>query len=211
MKRLVALAWGLLAAAAQAAEPSTRAYVFQALLDGKPIGEHRFTVVTEGATRRVTSEADFKVTLLGLTAYRYRHRAQEQWAGDCLVSLASTTDDDGKASGVTLARAGDVDEITTATGRATVSGCLMTYAYWNPALLSQGRLLNPQTGKVAAVRIERVAAGRIAVRGVEVDAVDWRISGGDSPIDVWVSAEGAWVGLDSVVAGGRHKLSYRLP
>ena len=211
MRRILALSCGLLAAMAQAAEPSTRVYAFQALLDGKPIGEHRFTVVTQGATRRVTSDADFRVTLLGFTAYRYRHHAQEAWSGDCLAALTSRTDDDGKASSVKVVREGDVDEIRTSGGQASLLGCLMTYAYWNPALLSQGRLLNPQTGKVDAVRVERVSSGRIAVRGVDVDAVDWRITGGESPVDVWVSSGGEWVGLDSVVAGGKHRLSYRLP
>ena len=211
MRRLVALSCALLAAMAQAAEPSTRTYAFQALLDGKPIGEHRFTVVTDGASRLVTSEADFKVTLLGFTAYRYHHHAQEQWAGDCLTSLTSSTDDDGKAASVRLVRRGDVDEITTGQGHSSVDGCLMTYAYWNPAMLSQSRLLNPQTGKVDAVKVERVGAGRVLVRGAEVEAVDWRVSGGESPIDVWVASSGEWVGLDSVVAGGKHRLSYRLP
>ena len=87
----------------------------------------------------------------------------------------------------------------------------MTYAYWNPAMRSQSRLLNPQTGKVDAVKVERVGPGRIAVHGADVDAVDWRITGGESPVDVWISAQGDWVGLDSVVSGGKHKLSYRLP
>jgi hypothetical protein len=87
----------------------------------------------------------------------------------------------------------------------------MTYAYWNPALREQKRLLNPQTGKVDAVRIERVAGGHVAVGGRDVAATDWRISGGESPVDVWISAQGDWVGLDSMVSNGRHKLTYRLP
>jgi hypothetical protein len=210
MRGFVALSL-LLAGAATQAATAPRVYAFQALLDGKPIGEHRFTVETDGTSRLVTSEADFKVTLLGFTAYRYHHHAQEQWAGDCLASLTSDTNDDGKPASVRLARNADVNEIATATGHGAVPGCLMTYAYWNPAMRSQTRLLNPQTGKVDAVRIERVGAGRVAVHGVEVEAVDWRITGGESPVDVWVSGAGEWVGLDSVVSGGKHKLSYRLP
>ena len=211
MRRLVASSCLLACVVAHAAGPSTRVYAFKALLDGKPIGEHRFTVETDGTSRLVTSEADFKVTLLGFTAYRYHHRAQERWTGDCLDALESSTDDDGKTASVRLSRNGDANEIATATGQGSMPGCLMSYAYWNPAMRSQSRLLNPQTGKVDAVRVERVGAGRIAVHGVDVDAVDWRVSGGESPVDVWVSADGSWVGLDSMVSKGRHKLSYRLP
>ena len=168
-------------------------------------------MVTDGATRKVTSEADFTVKFIGITAYRYHHHAEEQWAGECLPGLAATTDDDGKPASVKLVKAGDANEITTNAGRKSEPGCLMTYAYWNPAMREQKRLLNPQTGKVDAVKVERVGSGNIAVGGKDVAATDWRITGGESPIDVWVSEQGEWVGLDSMVSNGKHKLTYRLP
>ena len=197
------------ASAVHAAAPDSRVYVFEAFLDGRPIGEHRFTVVTDGDERKVTSEADFAVKLIGITVHRYRHRAEERWKGDCLAALDSRTDDDGKPASVTVDRSGDANEITTPAGTTSVPGCLMTYAYWNPALREQKRLLNPQTGKVDAVQVERVASGHVAVAGKDVAATDWRISGGESPVDVWISAQGEWIGLDSLV-GGKHRLAYRL-
>ena len=194
--------------AAHAAD-GTRVYAFKAFLDDKPIGEHRFTVVTEGNERKVTSEADFAVKFIGITAYHYHHHAQEQWSGDCLTGLVASTDDDGKPASVKLVKQGDADEITTNAGRKTESGCLMTYAYWNPAMRAQKRLLNPQTGKVDAVTVARVADGHVTVDGKDVAASDWRITGGESPVDVWISEQGDWVGLDSMVSNGKHKLSYR--
>jgi hypothetical protein len=210
MKRAFLLALLAAATAAHAAD-GTRTYAFKAFLDGKPIGDHTFTVTTDGDGRKVVSEADFTVKVLGITAYRYHHHAEEQWAGGCLAGLVSRTDDDGKPASVRLARNGDASEIATATGTKTEPGCLMTYAYWNPAMREQKRLLNPQTGKVDAVKVERVADGHVAVGGRDVAATDWRISGGESPVDVWISEQGDWVGLDSMVSNGRHKLTYRLP
>jgi len=209
MRRLAALLLACAGAAAQAAE--TRTYAFQALLDGKPIGEHRFTVATEGATRQVTSEADFTVKFLGITAYHYHHHAEEQWSGECLAGLVSSTDDDGKPASVRLVKTGDANEIATSAGKRTEPGCLMTYAYWNPAMREQKRLLNPQTGKLDAVKVERMGSGHVTVGGKDVSAIDWRITGGESPIDLWISDAGEWVGLDSMVGNGRHKLTYRLP
>ena len=87
----------------------------------------------------------------------------------------------------------------------------MTYAYWNPAMREQKRLLNPQTGKVDSVTVESVGSGNVTVGGKDVAATDWRITGGESPIDVWISEQGDWVGLDSMVSNGKHKLTYRLP
>ena len=211
MRRLAALSLLAIGSIAQAADAGPRVYAFRAVLDGKPIGEHRFTIVTDGATRRVTSDAEFVVKFLGFSAYRYRHHAEERWSGDCLASLAASTDDDGKSTSVNLTKRGDANEIETAGHASSVPGCLMTYAYWNPAVRSQVRLLNPQTGKVDSVRIERVADGDVDVGGKPVHAFDWRIAGGEAPIDVWISDQGEWVGLDSRVGKGKHKLSYRLP
>lgn len=190
--------------------PGTRTYSFHALLDGKPIGDHRFTVSTEGGNHTLASEADFSVRFLGFQAYHYHHRADEQWTGDCLAALTAATDDDGKPTRVRLERDGDTNRISTATGRTTEPGCLMSYAYWNPALRTRTRLLNPQTGKVDAVRIERAGSGTLAVHGQDVAATRWRIVSADATVDVWYSAQGEWIGLDSLV-GGKHQLSYRLP
>jgi hypothetical protein len=198
-------------ALAAQADDGTRSYAFKAFLDDKPIGEHRFTVVTEGATRKVTSEADFTVKFMGFNAFHYHHHADEQWSGECLAALQSTTDDDGKPASVKLLKTGDANEIATNAGKRSEPGCLMTYAYWNPAMREQKRLLNPQTGKVDAVSVTRMASGNIPVGGKDVAATDWRITGGESPIDVWISASGDWVGLDSLVSNGKHKLTYRLP
>ena len=100
---LVALA-GVQNAAAEAASPPIGEWNFRALLDGKPIGQHRFSVTlvsgAQGDERLVLSEASFAVKFLGITAYRYRHKATEQWRGECLTALSATTDDDGKASSV---------------------------------------------------------------------------------------------------------------
>jgi len=194
-----------------AATSSSRVYEFQVLLDEKPIGIHRFTVATEGAERHVTSDARFAVKFLGFEAYRYRHHAQEHWNGGCLAALTSDTDDDGKTLSVRLAKSGDVNEIVSGSGATSVSGCLMSYAYWSAALRSQTRLLNPQTGRVDRVTIQRVGTGRLIRHGQEILAVDWRISGAEAPIDVWLTEQGEWVGLDSMVAQGKHRLTYRQP
>ena len=200
----------LVAGAAHAAD-GTRTYAFEAFLDGKPIGQHTFTVTTEGDARKVASEADFSVKIIGITAYHYHHHADERWTGDCLANLVASTDDDGKPASVKLVKNGDANEITTSAGTTSEPGCLMTFAYWNPAMRAQKRLLNPQTGKVDAVRVERVGGGNVAVGGKDVAATDWRVTGGESPVDVWISEQGEWVGLDSMVSNGKRKLTYRLP
>ena len=201
------------AMAAEAATPPVGEWNFRALLDGKPIGQHRFSVTANagvpGDERKVLSEASFAVKFLGITAYRYRHTATEQWRDGCLTALASTTDDDGTASSVRTEADGDALTVKAGTAVQSLKGCVMSFAYWNPAIQTQTRLLNAQTGKAEAVQVSRIGSGSVEVRGLPVAATRFRITGPAQPIDVWYSAQGEWIGLDSLVAGGR-KLSYRL-
>jgi len=204
-----AAAW---AGASEPAAPTSGAWTFRALLDGKPIGQHRFSVTTRGDEREVVSEASFAVKVFGITAYRYHHKATEQWRGNCLTALAATTDDDGQASGVRIEAGVGADSLRVVAGAATqaLTGCVMSFAYWNPAIQTQTRLLNAQTGKLEPVQVSRVGSGSVPVRGQPVAATQFRISGPPQPIDLWYSAQGEWIGLDSTLASGR-KLSYRLP
>lgn len=194
----------LLAAATEPGE-----WDFTASLNGTPIGEHRFSVTAAGDERRVVSEANFTVKLLGITAYRYRHKAVEQWRGDCLTGLIATTDEDGKSSEVRAGVDGGGLKVVTSSAENTLPGCVMTFAYWNPALRTKTRLLNAQTGVPENVRVSPMGSAAIEVRGLPVMATRWRISGPAAPIDVWYSAQGEWVGLDSALGAGR-TLSYRL-
>lgn len=190
--------------------------MFRALLDDEPIGEHRFKVERTVDGVEVTTDASFAVRLLGVPVYRYRHHDREHWRGDCLVSLASATDDNGRKERVLEERvngsdaAAGVVSVSSTTPPRAIEGCVMSYAYWNPALRRQTRLLNAQSGKLESVRIESLAATTIRVHGKPAPATGFRIVGGGHPIEVWYGADGAWIGLDAVVDGGR-KLSYRLP
>lgn len=205
------LASTLLAAApAVTAAESVREWLFEVSLDGKPIGEHRFTVGTDGERTTVRSRARFDVKVLGFTAYRYRHEADEVWRKGCLESLRARTDDDGTALAVD---AEPVDgaglRVTSPKGIASYPGCVMGFAYWNPAMLQQSRLLNVQTGEYLAVAVAPLAEQPVQVRGEPVPAKRWKLTGPDNPLELWYGSDGQWLALDSTVTGGR-KLRYRL-
>lgn len=191
-----------------------RDWRFAAFLDGRPIGSHNFVLeAREDGTRKLTSDARFDVKLLGVTVYRYGHRVSELWQGDCLAALTAHTDADGKVTEVSarVADAGLVVQTAlagkAAAEREAVAGCVMSFAYWNPALRTQGRLLDPASGKLETVQIAPLPGTSIEVRGKPVAARGWRIDGLAHPIDVWYAGDD-WIGLDTVVEGGR-RLRYR--
>jgi hypothetical protein len=203
-------AWPLALAAADAPPDGVAAgWTFRVLLDGQAVGQHRFSAsgVDAAGERTLLSEASFDVRWLGIAVYRYRHRAVGRWRGDCLAALSADTDDNGTRTQVSAQARGERFEVS-APAPQDAPGCVMSFAYWNPALRQQQRLLNAQTGRIEPVRIAPLGEASIEVGARSISASGWRISGLAQPIDVWYSPRGEWVGLDTRVEGGR-MLRYR--
>jgi Family of unknown function (DUF6134) len=200
----------LLIAGAGPLQAEPQQWSFRVFLDDKPIGTHVFTLRVQETVRELRSEANFSVTFLGLTLYRYEHLAVERWQGDCLLSLEARTNDDGVRKNV-QARLEGASLIVDANGRQEqLPGCLKTFAYWNPALLAADRLLNAQTGRLEKVSIQAQGPDQITnAKGRPSQANRFQISGPEQPITLWYDAASRWVGLESTVGSGR-RLTYRL-
>ena len=200
-RRVVTLAMTL--AVSGAASAQERTWNFRVDLDGTPIGYHRFTLRDDAGERELVTQARFSVKVLGITAYRYAPDATERWRGDCLERLTAHTDDDGKRLDVSARKSGARVAVLGPKGQRELDACVMTFAYWNPAMLSQKRLLNSQTGEHEAVSVREIGRASVTVRGAAVEASHWRISGPKHPIDLWYSAQNEWIALESPVDGGR--------
>jgi hypothetical protein len=191
---------------AQAAAAS-REWRFEVFLDDKPVGFHAFRLSDAGEARELHSEARLRVKFLGLTVYDYVHRSEELWRDGCLQRIDARTDDNGEAFHVR----GDVRNgrlrVEHATGAAGLPGCVMTFAYWNPAILQQQRLLNAQTGEYVDVSVQRLGESSPPQSG-DRPAAHYRIRSADVAIDLWYSAEHDWLALSSITPDG-YRLQYR--
>lgn len=177
---------------------------FDVLLEGKSVGSHRYEFrSTEPGGREVLSVAEFEVKFLFFTAYSYEHRAEERWKDGCLVSLEARTNSDGKKTEVEAEAKEDGFVIRTDDDRRTLTGCVMTFAYWNPDFLEQPRLLNPQTGEYLEVDVQRLEPASTTLSGETVRTIRYRITARDMDITVFYSADNEWLALESVVKGGR--------
>ena len=184
---------------------------FAVFLDDRRIGTHRFEFIASppGDSTTVRSAAAFTVKILGIPAYRYRHQASESWREGCLDALAASTDDNGRQQRIEARRDGGVLRVTGGAGPQALPGCVMSYAYWDRRLLSQDRLLNPQTGAYDAVGIESLGRDPLDLPGRRVAAERFRLTSDGLRIDLWYSPEGEWLQLDSTTRDGR-RLRYRL-
>jgi hypothetical protein len=209
----------LLPAAASATSGDTNEWRFNVLLDGKPIGYHRFALNERGAERELRSEARFNVKILFINAYTYAHTANERWQGECVSQLEARTNDNGDNIRVTGTRSDAQFVVAAGAVTAALAPCVQTFAYWNPQILTATRLLNPQTGEYVPVRVTHTGVETIEVRGRQVTAERYRIaseatSSEPLQIDLWYSTDRnpkskQWLALESIAEGGR-RLRYQM-
>jgi len=182
---------------------------FRVFLDDAEIGYHNFQLTGDGSRKKLTTEAEFRVRFLFLTAYRYEHENQEIWSGNCLEKISSKTDANGKEFVVRGHEDDGRFEVEVNAERREVPGCVKTFAYWNPDILDEPALMNSQTGEILPVTIEPVAEEVLNVRGVDTSATRYQLRAKGMALDIWYSSDRRWLALESTVRGGR-KLRYEL-
>lgn len=203
---LVLLCTVLMPAHSKAA--SSREWHFEVFLDDEPIGFHHFHLNSTGNTHELHAEASFRVTLLGFTVYDYTHKITELWQQDCLQRIDASTDDNGTELFVRGNSKGDQLALQNNTGNSELPGCVMTFAYWNPAILERQQLLNTQTGEYLNVKVQHLGKQPLQTEGRDIPALHYRISSRERDIDLWYSTELDWLALSSTTSGGR-QLHYR--
>jgi hypothetical protein len=143
------------------------------------------------------------VKFLFVTAFSYRHSAEESWAGGCLSELEASTDSNGKQLSVVGMRTDSGFVIDTGDQEAELPECVMTFAYWNPGFLEQPRLLNPQTGEYLEVEVEELGNDLVKIDGRKIPARSVRLTARKMDITLWYSENSEWLALESVAKGGR--------
>lgn len=106
---------------------------FNVWLDGRKMGQQRYSFEAADDLLIVTSKANFNVKVLFVSVFDYDHKAIERWQGNCLQTVKSTTTTNGKEQSLNL--------------KPPAKDCAGTYAYWDKQRLQRPELTNAQTGK----------------------------------------------------------------
>ena len=190
---------------------TSRSFEHDVLLDGKPIGFHRFTLQDTESGVRLDAQARFVVKVLGLKVFDYDHRVVEHWQGACLENLDATTHQNGRTSRVEGDASTSTFLVRKDTTSKSIEDCVASFAYWDKTrLLSRTALLNPQTGEYVPVTIQSLGLQPTSEDPAQPTVERFRILG--KQIDITVSYEqssGQWVALQSRLENGR-ELQYRL-
>lgn len=196
--KAVAIA-ALLAALSPRAMAAERSWNFRVLLDGREIGTHRFELERSGDESILRSHARFRVSVLFVDVHVYEHRAEERWRGGCLASLAARTEVNGKVETVRARREDGRLVVERRDGVRRHEGCVMSFAYWNPAIFSARALLNAQTGELMPVS---VTTGAPETRPADAEpGTRHRIAAPGLAIDVLYANED-WIALESTTPTG---------
>jgi len=185
------------------ASTSAGEWRFRVFLDNDEIGYHHFRLENLGTDQQLISKARYNVKFLYITVYDYAHDSRERWQGNCLRQINANTQDNGEALAVRGVRDGKGFVVNGSRGQATLPSCVMTFAYWNPDLLGQSRLLNVQTGEFLDVRVRTLGEETISVRGSAMRALRYALETRDFRIDLWYSPNREWLALESRTDGGR--------
>ncbi|MCU0984336.1 MAG: DUF6134 family protein, partial [Acetobacteraceae bacterium] len=119
------------------------------------------------------------------------HRNTEVWRGDRLVSIASTTDNNGTPLSVKARANGRGIEVEgTDSGAYLAPIEAISTSYWHGAFL-RGQKIDTQGGRLLTTTLRRVGEETIPIAGRPTPATHWRIDG-DLELDIWYDAAGAW-------------------
>jgi len=171
-------------------------WVFDAVLNNKVIGQHTFIYKDD----KTISDANFQFEYF-LMDFIYQHKSIETWQGNCLKTISSKTDDDGDLYEVNGQSSTKQFLVTSNKKTTELPICIMTFAYGNPKILEQKKLMNSQNGEYLDVDIQFLREENHMVKGKEIPTSLWQIEAKgteeDLLVHLWYDENMNWVGLKS--------------
>ena len=206
MKKTVFLTCLLLAAPILQAKE----WAFNVYLDKSKIGTHTFTF----DDNKLVSKAKFNVKVLFIEAYKYDHISKEQWQNDCLSNIDVNTTEDKVNTLVKGKKAASGFEISDGKISQTLPECVMPFAYWNPKILEQSKLLNPQNAEYLDTTFTKIGNENMSVKGKPTETIRYKLTGALNGvkklnIELWYNQNNEWVALKSITPEG-YNIFYKI-
>ena len=182
---------------------ASQQYHFRVFVDDIEVGIHRYDVEQLGGQQHVKSVADFKYKWSFVTLYDYQHQNHEIWSDGCLARIESSTDANGEDYSVLGEQSDQGFVVNGKDGQQMLPACVQTFAYWDPKFLDADKLLNSQNGEYLDVKVTGPEPDVLQLHGQEQPASRYRLTAGKLDLQLWYSASGEWLGLQSRTESGR--------
>jgi Domain of unknown function (DUF6134) len=181
---------------------------FAILRNDDQIGTHTIEINRAGPETSVKVVTDLTVTVLFVTAYRLTHSATEKWLEGRLVSMSSTTNNNGTRHAVSVAETPSGMEIK-ADGKVTRENRpLMPGSLWNQELMRQKVMIDSQEGNILPLSVVDHGTQQLTVKSRPVKAHKYTLKSKYTQ-DVWYDEQGRLVHARLVASDGSIIL-YRL-
>lgn len=181
----------LLVPAYASAERDLRFGVFR---NGACIGEHSVRFQSDGDRLIVATRVHVAVRALLFTVYRFEHQAQEIWHSGRLLSVESTTNDDGTLLQVSGRAASDGFRVIGEHGPFLASPQLLTSnSLWNSRIVGESRLIDVQRGGEIGLVARRLADEQVTMPQGVVRARRYHMITPYYAGSVYHDASGRWV------------------
>ncbi|MEX0923059.1 MAG: DUF6134 family protein [Rhodovibrionaceae bacterium] len=182
----------ILASPALASLPGNGSIVFEVLRGGEPMGTHSLRFEKRGEDLHVFIDIDLKVDLAFVTVFRYEHSNHEIWRDGRLISIETTTDDDGETYFVKGEATAAGFQVTSSEGKAALPADILPTSYWHPQTVARDRLLDTQKGRIVEVATRELRQEAISIDGLRIEATHYRMTG-DLDLELWYAPNGEWV------------------
>jgi Family of unknown function (DUF6134) len=136
-----------------AAAQSVETMRFAIMRNGEQIGTHAIEISRKGAETDVRITTDLAVKVLFVTAYQLQHSATERWMNGQLVSLDSTTDNNGVRHTVAVTRDPSGLAVEADGKTSHVDQNVFPASLWNSELIRRKVVLDTQDGQVDPITI----------------------------------------------------------
>ncbi|HMA14823.1 MAG: DUF6134 family protein [Bacteroidota bacterium] len=168
--------------------PAADGWRFDVLRHGDVIGEHVFAFSRDGQDFVVEVAIDIAVGMLGITLFRFTHRAEEVWRDGRLRSLATATDDDGTPWRVDLRHRDGALHGSVNGDDVELPGDAIPASLWHRGTTTAPALLDTIDGRMKAVTSQTLGEGTAQVGATEAAARRFRLTG-QLQRDVWYGAD----------------------
>ena len=167
---------------------------FRAMRAGSQIGEHTVSFRMDGDRLVVVTRVDIVVKLLVFTIFRFKHHSEEIWHSGRLVSVNSTTDDDGRLLQVSGGAVADGFRIVGADGPFLAATTLMTSnTLWDRRIVREDRMLDAQHGGEIGLFTRQLADEQVDTPRGPVRANCYRMITPLYAGRLFYDADGRWV------------------
>ena len=171
------------------------------------IGNHVVTFSQSGNRVEVLVTAAFEVKVAFVTAWRYEHQNREVWEDGRLISVDSTTNDDGTDLSVTARATATGLDVQGREGRFTAPADTLSTSWWNAGVVGRNQVLDTQNGIMRSYSVSPGSWESVTAGGRPVQARPYVLSG-DFNLTIWFSDQDQWVKMRFDARG--EQVDYRL-